>query len=249
MSGAAGPRRAPPGMPRRVWPAVVAAIPVLVILLGLGTWQVGRLRWKTALLADIAAAEAGPPRSLDAPPGAAPPEFAKLAVAGRFLHDHEALLGLEVRGATLGGRLLTPFATSPGGGAPRTILVDRGWVPVDRPTASVTHPEGEVRVTGYVVLPEARDRFAARDDTAGRRFYTLDPAAIGAGLGLPAVEPYLLVALREPGAPNGALPDPARVLPRPRNSHLGYAITWYGLAASLVGVLIAWIVARRRGTA
>lgn len=227
--------------PRRVWPAVLASIPVLAILLALGTWQVQRLHWKTALLADIAAAEAGPPRPLSANPA----EFSKVEITGRFLHDREALLGLEVRGATLGARLLTPLTAE----GRRPILVDRGWVPMDRPAASVAHPEGEVRIVGYVSPPEARDSMAARDDVAGRRFYTADPRAIGVALGLPETEPFFLVALRAPEAPAGALPDPARTLPRPRNSHLGYAITWYGLAASLVGVLVAWIVGRRRGTA
>jgi surfeit locus 1 family protein len=33
-------------------------------------------------------------------------------------------------------------------------------------------------------------------------------------------------------------------MPRPSNNHLGYAITWYGLAAALVGVFAVW--ARRR---
>jgi surfeit locus 1 family protein len=43
-------------------------------------------------------------------------------------------------------------------------------------------------------------------------------------------------------------PDPARALPRPTNNHLGYAITWYGLAVSLVLVLAAFAL-RRRSTA
>jgi surfeit locus 1 family protein len=59
---------------------------------------------------------------------------------------------------------------------------------------------------------------------------------------LDRVAPYGLVALGEGG---GTLPDPARTLPRPTNSHLGYAITWYGLALALVGVLVAFV--RRRG--
>jgi surfeit locus 1 family protein len=40
-------------------------------------------------------------------------------------------------------------------------------------------------------------------------------------------------------------PDPARALPRPTNNHLGYVITWYGLALSLVGVVIAFLVRRK----
>jgi surfeit locus 1 family protein len=82
--------------------------------------------------------------------------------------------------------------------------------------------------------------FSAADDPAARRFYTFDPAAIGAALGLPGTEPFALVAL----GPGGALPDPDRRMPRPANNHLGYAITWYGLAAALAGVFAVW--ARRR---
>ena len=58
--------------------------------------------------------------------------------------------------------------------------------------------------------------------------------------GLPRVAPFGLVAL---GQAEG-LPQPARALPRPSNNHLGYVITWYGLAVALVGVFLAW--ARRR---
>jgi surfeit locus 1 family protein len=42
------------------------------------------------------------------------------------------------------------------------------------------------------------------------------------------------------------LPDPARTLPRPTNNHLGYVITWYGLALALVGVLGAFAFRRGR---
>jgi surfeit locus 1 family protein len=44
----------------------------------------------------------------------------------------------------------------------------------------------------------------------------------------------------------GSLPEPAQTLPRPRNNHLGYAITWYGLAASLVGVFLAFAWLQRK---
>jgi surfeit locus 1 family protein len=218
-------------------------LPVLALLLGLGTWQVQRLAWKTDLLARITAAEAGPPLPLGV--AAPPPAYAKVVATGRFDFGREALLGAEVRGTALGGRLLTPLQRSDGG---PPLLVDRGWVPFERAAASIVRPGGEVSVVGYVRPAESRGTFAAADDAPGRRFYTFDPEAIGRALGLPAVAPFGLVVLAPPGgAAPGVLPVPAQTLPRPNNPHLGYAITWYGLAAALVAVFVAFVWKARRG--
>jgi hypothetical protein len=59
-----------------------------------------------------------------------------------------------------------------------------------------------------------------------------DPAAIGAALGLPAAPAPSASSRSRPPTRGARLPEPARSLPRPDNRHLGYAITWYGLAAS-----------------
>ncbi len=216
---------------RRLLVPTATTLVLLVLLLGLGTWQVERLAWKTDLLARIDAAEAAAPVPLTDPP----PPLAKVEATGRFDHAREARLGLEVRGNTLGARLLTPLLRE---GAP-AVLVDRGWVPLegDRPVA---RPEGVVHVTGWVRPAEHAGMFSPADDPAGRRFYTFDPVAIGAALGLGAVAPYGLVALGD----QAGLPQPATALPRPPNNHLGYAITWYGTALALVGVYLVW--ARRR---
>jgi surfeit locus 1 family protein len=220
-------------MRRPVLVATLAAIPVLLILLALGTWQVQRLHWKTDLIARIAAAERAPATPLRDPPE----PLAKARATGRFDHGREALLGLEVRGPVLGARLLTPLLREEG----PPILVDRGWVPLER-DRPIDRPEGVVTVEGWVRPGESATLLSARDDPAQRRFLTFDPAAIGAALGLPRVAPYGLVLLGQ----GGALPDPARTLPRPTNNHLGYAITWYGLALSLVGVLAAYVLRRRK---
>lgn len=239
--------------PRPTWRGVVraalAVLPVLAVLLGLGTWQVRRLAWKTDLLARLDAAEAAAPVPLDA--GAGPPEpYAKVSARGRFLHDREALLGVEVRGERMGAHLLTPLQREEG--RRPALLVDRGWVPLEPrggaapdAAAAIARPQGEVTVIGYVRPGQARDWLSATDDPARRRFFTFDPAAIGTALGLPAVEPFGLVALAAGGeGAGGGLPVPAAALPRPNNPHLGYAITWYGLALALVLVFLAW--ARRR---
>jgi hypothetical protein len=114
------------------------------------------------------------------------------------------------------------------------VLAVLGWVArlparQDTPTATVE---------GYVRPGDHAGFFAAADDITGRRFYTLDPAAIGHALGFPDIAPYVLVALGPPGPNEG--PDPAPTLPRPPDNHLTYAITWFGLAAALIGVFIAF---------
>ena len=80
--------------------------------------------------------------------------------------------------------------------------------------------------------------FSATDDPATRQFYTLDPAAIGAALGLPPSRRSSW--WRWGPAPPERYPDPARHLPRPPNNHLSYAITWYGLAVALVVIFVLW---------
>jgi hypothetical protein len=66
----------------------------LIVLLGLGTWQVQRLAWKEALIATIAERIAMPPvrwtRSNEASDiDRRRQEYRPVLVSARFLHDHE----------------------------------------------------------------------------------------------------------------------------------------------------------------
>ncbi len=217
---------------RLLWPGVMAAV-MLAALLGLGTWQIERLHWKQGLLAQIARGEAAPAVPLPAEPD----PFAKVQVTGRLRDDLSASYGAEVRdtsgGPQLGTQLIVPLERKDGD----TVLVDRGWVPDSRPRA-IALPNGEVALEGYVRTGDTPGLFSARDNPATRQFYTLDPAAIGAALGLHRVAPFILVAMGP--APPERYPDPARHLPRPPNNHLSYAITWYGLAFALVVIFVLW---------
>jgi len=239
------------GAPILQWRRIVLpsflALPVLAALLSLGIWQVQRMGWKTALLQDLASAQSGPPIS-----AVDPPPFAHIIDSGRFRHDLEVLLGSEVRGTTLGAALITPLERE---GAP-ALLVERGWVPLDR--AGILRPEGVVTVQGYMRPSERPGLLSASDSAATRRFHNFDVPAIGAALGLPAVAPFGL-AVVVPGrarpdgglgstpAPNqGGVPSPASGFPSPNNPHLGYAITWFGLALAWTGIFLLWASRRIR---
>ena len=118
------------------------------------------------------------------------------------------------------------------------IMVNRGWAPQSR-TIPLDEPSGEVTVTGYVRSGDRASWFSAADDLATRQFYTLDPLAIAAAVGVPRAEPFVLVVLGS--SVPGIFPEPAQQLPRPPNNHLAYVITWYGLAIALVVIFVVWI--------
>ena len=215
---------------RLLVPGLTVAV-MLAILLGLGTWQVYRLQWKTGVLARIAAAEQAPA----VPLGPDPAPYTKVSVTGRFRYDLAAHFGAEVRdlksGPTMGTYQIVPLERD---GAP-PILVERGWVP---DAGRSDDPPGVVTLTGYVRPSEHAHWFSPVDDLADRRFYTLDTSVIGLSLGLAEPAPFMLIAL---GVDTGAFPAPADQLPRPPNNHLSYAITWYGLAVALVAIFVVWI--------
>ncbi len=209
---------------RLLWPGLTTAA-MMALVVGLGVWQVQRLAWKTALLAEIDRGEAAAAIPLPANPR----PFTKVRVSGVLRQDLAALYGVEVRttlsGPKLGAFLLNPLERP--GADP--LLVDRGWVPTDAPRDATPLP---ATVEGYVRAPEHPGRFSLADEPAARRFYTLGPAVIGAALGLQQVAPFTLVALGT--VPPGTVPEPAQALPRPPNNHFVYAVTWFGMAGVLL---------------
>lgn len=240
----------PPARSRGRWRRLILplalALPVLALLVGLGSWQVQRLAWKTALLEELAAAQAAPPT----PATAATEPFAHITATGRLRREPIAFAGLEVRGNALGGGLIAVLDRP--GAAP--LLIERGWAPFDG--GAIAWPEGEVTLTGFARPSERRSPLAAADDLERRRFLTFDVAAIARSLGVSEALPFALTVIEPgpPAAPSGlglapppprsTLPDPARGFPAPNNPHLGYAITWFGLAAAWMAVFALW--ARRR---
>lgn len=206
---------------------------MLVVLLGLGSWQMQRRTWKTALLADIARAEAAGPSPLGA--SAAPPPYAKLLATGTF-RPLTALYGTDTRYVQavqmLGADLLAVLDREDG----PPVLVNLGWVTTERPLPAP--PAGTVQVVGYARPADSPRLIGISDDPAARRFFTLDPRRIGPALGASYLLPFTLVALGPRGGPGA--PVPADALPQPVNNHLQYALTWYGFAVTLVIIFAAW---------
>lgn len=223
----------------------------LAVLLSLGTWQVQRLHWKEALIADIAERTTSAPADLQAMEtlvtSGGDVDYRRMSASGRFLHDKERHFF-----ATFGGRtgfyVYTPLELADG----RYLLVNRGFIPYDNKapeTRSEGQVQGDVTVTGLarVRLSEKPSSIVPDNDLAKNIFYWKDMDAMVATAGLPAdrVLPFFLDADATPVT--GGLPQGGVTQIDLPNSHLEYAVTWYGLAAALVAVSLTVFLRRRKG--
>jgi surfeit locus 1 family protein len=91
---------------------------------------------------------------------------------------------------------------------------------------------------GVMRWPEKPGLFTPAGDPIRNMWFARDSDAIAAAKGL-SVAPFY-VELESPDPPGG-LPHAGRLHPNLPNNHLGYALTWLGLAAVLVGVYATWL--------
>jgi surfeit locus 1 family protein len=226
----------------RPW-LTLAVLLSVAVLLSLGTWQLQRLRWKQELIAtaesQLAQTPAGlPPRTGDL----AGADYRRFVVRGRYLHGAALAFGLRASGNEPGAQLITPFRLTDG----RTILVDRGWLPERLLPPAVPaglQPEGERELEGVARWRAASTRtwLTPADQPDRRRWFAWDIPAMAAATG-EALVPLVLVLDRSDG-PEG-LPRAAPVRAEFTNNHLGYAVTWYGLAAGLVAIYLLFSFTR-----
>jgi surfeit locus 1 family protein len=239
---------------RLFWPTL-AALAGLAVLFGLGTWQLERKRWKEELIARITArvhADAVPLASVTAAPvDKTDLEYTRVSVSGRFLHDKEQYRYAPSTSGQ-GWHVYTPLQTPEGS----LVWINRGFVPDMRKIPATRlkgQVEGDVEVRGLIRLPPRPGLFAAQNDPAHNIWYWPDIAGMTAAAfrGRPdaaKVLPLVVEADAKPAPPGGLPAGGVTRLDIP-NRHLEYALTWYGLAATLVGVYLAFSISRLRDAA
>ncbi len=228
-----------------LWPTLITA-PAVMVALALGSWQVQRLAWKNALIAERQAQREAP--ALARLPGDFDPakhEFRRVAVQGRFRHDKELYLAARSMNGNAGYHVLTPLELTDG---QEHILVNRGWVPLARKEPETRAPgqaEGIASVAGYLRRPVERGWFVP-DNLPQRNFwFTIDIGAMATAKDISGLKPYVLEA---DAAPNrGGFPIGGVTRFELSNEHLQYAITWYAMAVIGVAVYVLYHRRRARG--
>ncbi|SFP95901.1 Cytochrome oxidase assembly protein ShyY1 [Geopseudomonas sagittaria] len=215
----------------------LVVLALLPLLLGLGFWQLQRGEDKRVLLAAQAARSQEPALELRELEAVDVPAFRRVRLVGEFDAEHSLLLDNRQRGGRVGVELLQPFLDRPSG---RWVLVNRGWLPWPQratPPAFDT-PHGELQLLATVYRP-AGEAFLLGDGAPGegwpRLVNAVDVPALWRELGRDGLPVELRLA-PGPASYVGGWP----VVAVGPEKHLGYAVQWFALAATLLGLYL-WL--------
>jgi len=225
----------------------LATLVAFGILVGLGQWQLYRKVWKETLIDSMTQRLAAAPEELPPPeqwntltPDNA--EFRRVKLHGDFLPVRDTYA--YVAGSALrddikdpGYFVFRPAKLSNG----KLVAVNRGYVPLEYMNQT---PAGPADIVGYIRFPEKPSMFVTDSSSDGDTWFVRDPIAMAKARGWGEVAPFYID--QESPVPAGGLPRPSALTVMLRDDHLGYALTWFGLAGTLAGVYIAWLIGRWR---
>lgn len=209
------------------WGLTIVSLLAFVLLVSLGVWQVQRLQWKQGLIARAEAAADLPPVSLEALAQMQDPEFRTAVLVCDFQNGRWVELQ-SIQDGEVGVRLISSCDG---------WLVDLGFVPETVSARPAQQPAAIPAITAQARRVEVPGAFAPPPE--GNRFYARDTEAMSRALGVEGpVPPYVLFATGS-AWPGWEALKPSAPPPAFSNNHLGYALTWFGLALALAGFYIA----------
>ena len=218
----------------RLIPSVVFVL-LMILLLSLGNWQLGRSVEKQALIHDrVAQSEASELVLSSKLVDVEKQRFRSARVEGYFDQGRQWLLDNRVRNGQSGYHVFSVFNAIDG----QSVLVNRGWVSAGRDRLalpSLPVPTEKVELIGHLDRPESvglrMDQAEGLQNDQLTVMQYVDVAEIAQRLGVDLL-PYSLV-LSE-GQPGSLAFDWMPVEEITPEKHVGYAVQWFGLATALL---------------
>lgn len=236
----------------------ILAFGALSVLIILGSWQVKRLIWKETLITNVEKKVKAAPVPFATIEGQLTGnikkdrlnlEYQPVIVRGTLDHSKEMFYFATLDGDA-GFHVYTPLMLS---NSDKAVLINRGFVPTEQklgPDRPNSQPTGEVAVSGLVRFPDVEkpNRFLPDNDPKANIFFwrSMDEMTLLAGLDKQNTAPIFIY---ENKLDNNRLPIGGVTIVEFPNNHLGYAVTWYGLALTLIGVYMALAWSRFKATA
>ncbi|MDO5632117.1 MAG: SURF1 family protein [Paracoccus sp. (in: a-proteobacteria)] len=221
-------------MRRYIFPVLVGVIGC-AILITLGVWQLQRMAWKEAMLADIQASIDAAPVPLPASPDPSM-KYLPVMVSGTTTGQEINVLSGD---RELGGgyQVVSAFVTDDG----RRIMVDRGFVP--QQARHQDRPPVHLAVRGNLHWPDEKGSATPDPNLTENIWFARDVPAMAALLD---TDPVLVVAAAVQGDTQGVRPIPVAIEGIP-NNHLSYAVQWFLIAATWAGMTgaLIWRIRQR----
>ena len=224
-----------------LWPTLIS-LPILVLSLSLGVWQMERREWKRDILDRLTTNQAAAPMPLDDLLRGDPlrHEYGRVKIAGSFVHDKEFHLAARSLKNKVGLQLVTPFKTDDG----RILLFNRGWIPSEKKEPAKRaegQGTGRVELTGIVRRNQERRQFAPENVPDKNVWFHVDVPLMRRLAGAPPDLKLDAFFLDADAAPNpGVVPIGGQTRLDIPNDHLKYAITWFLMVLALAGVYLAY---------
>ena len=217
-------------------PLVLGVLGFLILgmiagFIGLGVWQVERRAWKLDLIRQVETRVSAP-----AAPAPGPTEWSRITrdrdqyrhvvLHGVFGNDRETLTQ-AVTDHGPGFWVMTPFRTDQG----FSVLVNRGFIPTDQRAPEMRRAgqiSGDTTVRGLLRITEPKGGFLRANQPDTDLWRSRDVEAIARRRGLTDTAPYFIDADATPNP--GGWPIGGLTVIHFANSHLVYALTWFGLS-------------------
>lgn len=209
----------------------------IVLVLGLGIWQVQRLEWKENIIATIEHANISEPlnhlpATLEKARGK---QFYRVTLSGTYKPKTEFHLAARYYKDQLGFSVFNPFVTSDGD----MIIVNRGWIPASAKNTDdyARAPKGKQIITATIRTTDERNYFTPANQPDKNIWFGRDMLQMGAYAKL-NVLPYSLDVIGD--AVKDVYPVPSDGKIELRNDHLSYAITWFLIGTGMIIITLLY---------
>jgi len=223
-----------------LWPTVVTLL-LLVLMTGLGLWQLERADWKQALVDTNEGRSRLSPIALR--PGAEisdEVQYRRVFARGYYDMEHQLLLDNKTYQGHAGYHVLTPLRLAE---SDAVVLVNRGWVPLGKSRADLPElpgTDGEVLVDAIIKLPPMKlFRLADVDETNAGWPKVVQQVEMGELEQLLGVTLEPLTLLLDKDDEFGFIRDWKAVYGVTVDKHRAYAVQWFTLAAVLLIIYIS----------
>ena len=225
------------------WPTVFAVIGIIILVM-LGNWQMQRKAFKSDLIMLVDERIASAPISFKALKERAANgvdiRYQSVQVTGRFNHSFERHYFLPLNGK-IGWHIITPLTTATGD----VVFIDRGFVPEEFKSQKRRLnglPQDLVTINGLARLGVTQGFFTPDNDIKRNRWFWRDLDGLYASLPAAPKQRLNFMIDAASNAKTGDWPLPGVTRVNFSDPHLGYALTWYGLALTLIGVYAAFAI-------